>query len=167
MFKDNIFTGTFQDYSVWFLIFFAIYFSEKQANGELSKDILLPVIIFVIPVLISFLLWFLLWLGKKEKCSFSRKKIISSLMLMLYTVIVVLSVSLGMIIEYHTIVEYIYPWKMFLSIHFISIYTVNMVKGGNMAHCKLKRQWQNCSWAARITCNTQHFYGSLWKYQRT
>lgn len=118
MFKDNIFTGTFQDYSVWFLIFFAIYFSEKQANGGLSKDFLLPVIIFVVPVLISFLLWFLLWLGKKEKCSFSRKKIISSLMLMLYTVKVVLSVSLGMIIEYHTIVEYIYPWKMFSSIHF-------------------------------------------------
>lgn len=104
---------------------------------------------------------------KKREMFFQQKKVISSLMLMLYTVTVVLSVSLGMIIEYHTIVEYIYPWKMFLSIHFISIYTVNMVKGGNMAHCKLERQWQSCSWAARITCNTQHFYGSLWIYQRT
>lgn len=74
---------------------------------------------------------------KKREMFFQQKKVISSLMLMFYTVTVVLSVSLGMIIEYHTIVEYIYPWKMFLSIHFISIYTVNMVKGGNMAHCKL------------------------------
>lgn len=77
---------------------------------------------------------------KKREMFFQQKKVISPLMLMLYTVTVVLSVSLGMIIEYHTIVEYIYPWKMFLSIHFISIYTVNMVKGGNMAHCKLERQ---------------------------
>lgn len=74
MFNDNIFTGTFQDYSVWFLIFFAIYFSEKQANGGLSKDFLLPVIIFVIPVLISFLLWFLLWLGKKREMFFQQKE---------------------------------------------------------------------------------------------
>lgn len=55
---------------------------------------------------------------KKREMFFQQKKVISSLMLMLYTVTVVLSVSLGMIIGYHTIVEYIYPWKMFSSIHF-------------------------------------------------
>lgn len=37
MFKDNIFTGTFQDYSVWFLIFFAIYFSEKTSKWRVIK----------------------------------------------------------------------------------------------------------------------------------
>lgn len=37
MFKDNIFTGTFQDYSVWFLIFYAIYFSEKTSKWRVIK----------------------------------------------------------------------------------------------------------------------------------
>lgn len=73
MFKDNIFTGTFQDYSVWFLIFFAIYFSEKKADGGSSKDFLLPVILVVILVLIFAVIgMYLTW--KKEKFSFCRKK---------------------------------------------------------------------------------------------
>lgn len=114
MFKDNMFGS---------LIFFAIYFSEKNADGGSSKGFLLPVILVVIVVLIFAVIgMYLTW--KKEKFSFCRKK--GNIMIdvdVIYRGFISFSGH-----EYNSIQEYIYPRKMFLSIHLMSRYTVHMVK---------------------------------------